>query len=179
MPPGTSSPHSNLSPPTRRTPLLQHSISNQSARSGHFYHRPSCQQEECEHGLLSPHASRPTSSDSNKPPHTSSNEGNTQESDYTPTHLGLGPQHTESGSGGVFGGRHAGETDLRHGILGDALADGVFGSGAGGQLDGANDGKGGREDGGGEGDEGPMSTTQWLARRHGVKRRRVMYVLQP
>ena len=79
----------------------------------------------------------------------------------------------------MFGGRHAGETDLRHGILGDALADGVFGSGAGGQLDGANDGKGGREDGGGEDDEAPMSTTQWLARRHGVKRRRVMYVLQP
>lgn len=79
----------------------------------------------------------------------------------------------------MFGGRHAGETDLQHGVLGDALADGVFGSGAGGQLDGAKDGKGGRGDGGGEGDGGPMSTTQWLARRHGVKGRRIMYVVFP
>lgn len=179
MPSRTSSSHSNLSPPTQRTPLLQHSISNQSARSGHAYHRPSCQQEECEHGLLSPHASRPTSSDSNKPPQSSSNAGNARENNYTPTHLSYEPQHTESGNGGVFGGRHAGETDLRHGILGDALADGVFGSRAGGQLDGANDGKGGRGDGSGEGDGGPMSTTQWLARRHGVKGRRVMYGLFP
>lgn len=77
----------------------------------------------------------------------------------------------------MFGGRHAGETDLRHGILGDALADGVFGSGAGGQLEGANDGKGGRGNGDGEGDGGPISTTQWLARRHGVKGRRIMYVV--
>lgn len=176
MPSRTSSSHSNLSLPTQHTPLLQHSITSQSARSGHSYHRPSCQQEECEHGLLSPHASRPTSSDSNKPPRTSSNNGNPPESNYTPTHLGYEPQHSESGNGGVFGGRHAGETDLRHGILGDALADGVLGSGTGGQLDGAKDGKGGRGDGGGEGDGGAMSTTQWLARRHGVKGRRVMYL---
>lgn len=175
----TSSSHSNLSPPTQRAPLLQHSITNQSTRSAHSYHRPTCQQEDCEHGLLSPHASRPTSSDSYKPPQTSSNDGNAQESDHVPTHLHNEPQHTESGNGGVFGGRHAGETDLRHGILGDALADGVFGSGTGGQLDEANDGKGGRGGGGGEGDEGPMSTTQWLARRHGVKGRRIMYVILP
>lgn len=175
MPTRTSSSHSTLSPLTQRTPLLQHSISNQSARSGRSYHRPSCQQEECEHGLLSPHASRPTSSDSNKPTQTSFNGDNAQESTYTPTHLGYEPQHTESGNGSAFGGRHSGETDIRHGILGDALADGVFGSGEGGQLDGASDGKSGR----GEGDEGPMSTTQWLARRHGVKGRRIMYVLFP
>ena len=68
---------------------------------------------------------------------------------------------------------------MRHGILGDAFADGVFGSGAGNQLNGANDGKDGRGGGGGDGDGGPMSTTQWLARRHGVKGRRVMYVLSP
>ncbi len=77
----------------------------------------------------------------------------------------------------MFGGRHAGGTDLRHGILGDALVDGVLGSGAGGQLDGSNDGKGGREDEGGQGGQESMSTTQWLARRHGVKGRRIMYVL--
>ena len=172
MPSPTSS-HSTLSPPTHQSLSLQHSISNQSTRAGHSYHRPSCQQEECEHGVLSPHASRPTSSDSNKPRHAFSNLGNAQESNNSPTHLGHGTQHPESGNRGVFGGRHAGETDLRHGILGDALADGVLGSGAGGQLDGTNDGKDGRGDG------GTMSTTQWLARRHGVKGRRVMYVLYP
>ena len=79
----------------------------------------------------------------------------------------------------MFGGRHAGETDLRHEILGDAFADGVLGSGIGGQLDGTNDGKGGRGDGSGEGDGEPMSTTQWLARRHGVKGQRIMYDVLP
>ena len=76
----------------------------------------------------------------------------------------------------MFRGRHAGETDLRHGILGDALADGVLGSGDGGQMDEGNNGKDGRRDEGGKGD-GTINTTQWLARRHGVKRRRVMYVI--
>ena len=79
----------------------------------------------------------------------------------------------------MFGGRHAGEADLTHGILGDALADGVLGSGAGDRLGGANDGKGGRGEGGEEGNAGNTSTTQWLARRHGVKGRRVMYVPYP
>ena len=176
MPSRTSSSHSSLSPPTQLTPLLEHSISHQSARSGHTYHRPSCQQEECEHGLLSPHVSRPTSSDSNKPPRTSSNDSTAQEINYTPTHLGYEPQHTESGNGGEFGGRHAGETDLRHGILGDALADGVLGSGMAGQLDESNDGKIGRGGEGRDGEDEPISTTQWLARKHRVRGRRVMYV---
>ena len=173
-----TSSHSTLSPLTQRIPPLQHSISNQSARTSHSYHRPSCQQEECEHGLLSPHASRPTSSDSDRPQHTSSNDGRAQDSDYFPTHMGYEPQHADSGNGGVFGGRHAGETDLRHTILGDALADGVLGSGTGGQLDGVNNGKDGRGNEGeeGDGDGGTISTTQWLARRHGVKGRRRMYV---
>lgn len=169
----TSSSHSNVSPSTERTQLRQGSFTNQSFRS------PSCQQEECEHGELSPHASRPTSSNSNRPPQTFSNDGNAHESNYTATHLHYEPQHTESGNGGAFGGRHAGDTDLRHEILGDAFADGVFGSGIGGQLDGANDGKGGRGGGSGEGDGEPISTTQWLARTHGVKGRRIMYDLLP
>ena len=173
-----TSSQSTLSPPTHRTASLQPSISNQSAKTGHSYHRPSCQQEECEHGLLSPHANHPTSSDSSWPWHTSSNQGDEQESDYTPTHLDYESRHAESGNGGVFGGRHAGETDLRHGILGDALADGVLGSGTGGQLQGAYKGNGVSGDGGvdGDGDEGTVSTTQWLARRHHVRRRRIMYV---
>ena len=173
MPSRTSS-QSSLSAPTHRTAPLQLSISNQSAKTGHSYHRPSCQQEECEHGLLSPHASRPTSSDSNRPRHA---EDNTQDNDNTLPHLSYESRHAESGNGGAFGGRHAGETDLRHGILGDALADGVFGSGTGGQLHGANGGKDGRRDGGEDGDGGTISTTQWLARRHDVRRRRIMYVL--
>ena len=169
MPSRTSS-QSTISPPTHRTAPLQPSVSNQSAKTSHSYHRPSCQQEECEHGLLSPHASRPTSSDSNRPRLAALNQGNVQETDYVSSQLSFEPRHTESGNGGVFGGRHAGETDLRHGILGDALADGVFGSGTGGGLRGAND----RKDGD---DGGTISTTQWLARKHGVKRRRIMYVL--
>ena len=76
----------------------------------------------------------------------------------------------------MFGGRHAGETDLRHGILGDALADGLLGSGAGGPLEGAKDGEGRRGDGGEDGNGEPISTTQWLARKHGVRGRRLMYV---
>ena len=43
-------------------------------------------------------------------------------------------------------------------------------------MDEANYGKDGRRDEGGKGD-GTISTTQWLARRHGVKGRRVMYVV--
>ena len=178
MPSRTSS-QSTIPAPTHRTAPLQPSISNQSAKTGHSYHRPSCQQEECEHGLLSPHASRPTSSDSNRPWHAASNQDNAQESGNTPSHLSYEPRHAESGNGGVFGGRHAGETDLRHGILGDALADGVFGSGTGSQLHGANDGKGGRGDRGEDENGGTISTTQWLARRHGVRGRRIMYVLHP
>lgn len=54
--------------------------------------------------------------------------------------------------------------------------DGVLGSGTGGQSDGTKDGEGGRGGGsGGEGDGDPISTTQWLARRHGVQGRRIMY----
>lgn len=168
-----TSSHSNHTPPTRRASTLQQSISSQSAINGHSYHRPSCQQEECEHGLLSPHASRPTSADSNKARHT----GNAPDSTFASDHLDHVPHHTASDNGGVFGGRHDGDTDLRHAILGDAVADGVLGSGTGDELDGAKDGKGGR--GGDGGDRGTISTTQWLARKHGVKGRRIMYIPFP
>lgn len=77
----------------------------------------------------------------------------------------------------MFGGRYAGEENLRHGILGDAVADGVLG------------GEPGDEPPDGDGEDGEearkkwkravkgMSTTQWLARKHGVTGRRKMYVL--
>ena len=58
------------------------------------------------------------------------------------------------GQGGAF----PGSADLSHNILGDALADGILGDG--------------EQDGNGKGG----STTSWLARRHGVVHRRLMYV---
>ena len=109
----------------------------------------------------------------------SSYDSSVRERINTPTHLSDENPYTESANGGVFGGKHAGETDLRHGILGDALVDGVFGSGAGGQMDGTKDGKGGSGDGDEEGGGASLSTTQWLARRHDVKGKRVMYSLPP
>lgn len=169
--------HDTLSLPSERSPGLHHSISGLSNRSQSrlSYHRPSCQQEECEHGLYSPHASRPNSSSSVRYSNTN------DPSEYTPTHLSYVPQpsegieNTESGNGGAFGGRKAGETDLGHGLLGDAVTDGILG--AGGEEDGEEDGGGGKGvrakwKGAVQG----MSTTQWLARRHGIRGRRLMYV---
>ena len=159
-----------LSPLSQRGPPLQHSTSALSTNSQnhHSYHRPSCQEEECEHGLFSPHASPPSSSSSVRQPNT------THLSQYTPTHLGYAPEpseaieHTESGNGGAFGGRKAGETDFQHGLLGDAVADGLLGAGGGGDGDGPRAKFKGAAQG--------VSTTQWLARRHGIGRSRTMYV---
>lgn len=172
----TSANHDALSPPTQRTPLLHHASSNHSQRNS--YHRPSCQQADCEHGALSPHASRPTSSSSTRPPaprHDSNG--------YTAIHMGseYQPQpsdahHHDSNS---FGGKYGGKSDLTHGILGDALADGILGDGTGGHLDGEGDGA---NEGGGsakprwKGSVAGISTTQYLARTHDVKGRRIMYV---
>lgn len=177
-----SSHHDTLSPPTQRTPLLHHSSSTHSQRNA--YHRPTCQQEDCEHGALSPHASRPNSSSSTRPS-ALKNDSN----GYTATHMGSDYQsqasdvhHHDSNS---FGGKYGGQSDLRHGILGDAFADGVLGDGTGDNI--AREGNG-ANDGGGEGDGSAkarwkgavagMSTTQYLARTHGVKGRRTMYVFR-
>ncbi len=82
---------------------------------------------------------------------------------------------TQNVSAGDYGGRYAGQRDLQHGILGDAVAEGLLGDGTGG--DGAAD------EGEGNGERGKlraavksMSTTQWLAKRHGFKGRRIMYL---
>ena len=63
--------------------------------------------------------------------------------------------------GGKFDSRGG---DIVHNLLGDAVADGLIGETAG---------RGDPDD-----DSGikRMSTTEWLARRHGIKRRRTMYV---
>ena len=123
--------------------------------SSHAYHIPSCQtdpNEECEHGVLSPHATRRGSASS-----------------FAPLFDGLNPNghggHEVEYEPAGHGGRVIGERDLTHGILGDAVADGVLGDGTGGQ--GPPDGKGGQSG---------MSTTQWLARGHGVRGRRTMYL---
>ena len=165
----------NLSPPTQRTPLLQHSTSNTS-QTRLAYHRPSCQQDECEHGNLSPHASRPTSSSSNRPapPHSNSN-------GYTPTHLGYHPQASEAHHLSIdsYGGKNAADSDLRHGLLGDAVADGVLGDipheDAEGQTDGTTS-PGGNARLKWKGAVVGMSTTQYLARKHGIKRPRLMFL---
>ena len=169
--------HDTLSLPSQQSPGLHHSTSALSAQSQSrlSYHRPPCQQEECEHGLFSPHASRPNSSSSVR------HENAINQPQYTPTHLNYIPEpsegieHTESGNGGTFGGRKAGQTDLGHELLGDAFTDGILG--AGNQGDGV-------EDEGGDGTikakwKGTVqgvSTTQWLARRHGIRGRRIMFV---
>ena len=162
----TSSRSQNNDNLSARTPLLRHTDSN------HSYHRPSCQQEDCEHGTLSPHASRPNSSSSVNP-----SQANSNHDAYTSMHMP--PNHqandTQNLSAGDYGGRYAGQRDLQHGILGDAVADGLLGDGTGG--DGAAD------EGDGDGERGKlraavkgMSTTQWLAKRHGFKGRRIMYL---
>ena len=145
-----------------RTPLLHH------VNSHHSYHRPCCQQEECEHGALSPHASRPNSSSSTNPSHLNS----ILKSNSGDAHQLSADSH---------GGRYPGGQDLQHGILGDAVADGLLGHISGGQEMGDE----GERDGDveGDGERGKlyaavrgMSTTQWLAERHGVKGRRSMYL---
>ena len=76
---------------------------------------------------------------------------------------------------GDHGGRYAGQRDLQHSLLGDAGAEGLLGDGTGG--DGAAD------EGDGSGERGKLrgavegtSTTQWLAKRYGVRGRRIMYL---
>lgn len=158
------------SPPTERTPLR--ATSSTHSRS---YHRPSCQSasshEPCEHGALSPHASRPTSQASHRPnaqtddvPTTNGHSHNDGISSLAPTGNGArGTGYTPPG----YGGRYGREQDARHGLLGDAVADGMLGSGDGDDI---------REGAGQAGKNGALSTTQYLARRHGVKGRRSMYL---
>ena len=156
-------------------PSHRGSHDNNNSQSRLSYHRPSCLQDECEHGLVSPHASRPTSSSSTRPSHTHALTGD------VPTYSGSTPQsdkgvrQNDSGHGGSFGGRHAGETSLGRGLLGDAFVDGVLGDGIpdGLKQDPDQDREAGRS---WTGAAAGTSTTQWLAKQHGVKGRRTMYV---
>ena len=79
-----------------------------------------------------------------------------------------------------YRGKYGGAQDLRLGILGDAVADGILRVGTGGDLGGQGYGADGEEDGDGKkklrGVITGVSTTQWLARKHGLKGRRTMYL---
>ena len=137
------------------------------------YSTHNCSQAEgepCEHGSFSPRV-RPTS-----PTSTSSLLDEDSNSDH-----GFGGRYARGQSivGGV------------NGVLGDAVGDTVFGDGnifsAPSGYDGAEDGKRARWsdswsrwwEGGGDDKSGgkkTMSTTRWLATKHGVRNKRSMYV---
>ncbi|CAF9933722.1 MAG: hypothetical protein HETSPECPRED_008973 [Heterodermia speciosa] len=63
-----------------------------------------------------------------------------------------------------YGGKLDSHGDVIHSVLGDAVADGLIG----GNVE--------REDHGENGETNKMSTTDWLARRHGITGRRSMYI---
>ena len=82
---------------------------------------------------------------------------------------------TQNLSAGDYGGRYPVQRDLPHSLLGDAGAEGLLGDGTGGD-DAADDGDGNGERGKLRAAMKGTSTTQWLAKRHGVKGRRIMYL---
>lgn len=69
-----------------------------------------------------------------------------------------GSIHSDRSFGGAFPGTpdstEGDAPDAAHALLGDAVADGLMNSGNGNK----------------------MSTTRWLAERHGIKNKRIMYV---
>jgi hypothetical protein len=129
---------------SRASTLVKATATSARERVVNSYHRlcghSSCNESgngECEHGILSPRASsvHHTWEDS-----------------------------TERGSGSFGGKFNSRGGDLMHGILGDAVTDGLLG-GRRGQA-GDNDEQGTKH----------TSTTEWLATKHDVKGRRRMYV---
>ena len=64
-----------------------------------------------------------------------------------------------------YGGKLDSRGDIIHSVLGDAVTDGLIGESLGSAEHGEN------------GEPSKMSTTDWLARRHGITRRRTMYVI--
>ena len=74
---------------------------------------------------------------------------------------------TATGSGSYGGKFDSQGGDMMHSILGDAVADGLIGE------------RTGRADHDEDGGINKMSTTEWLARKHGINRKRTMYVAIP
>ena len=64
-----------------------------------------------------------------------------------------------------YGGKLDSRGDIIHSVLGDAVTDGLIGDNLR------------REDHDENGETNKMSTTDWLARKHGITRRRTMYVV--
>jgi len=97
-------------------------------------HHTHCGEENCSHGNISP-----------RPRYVRGYGSFATQSEFS--HDGFGGRYPEGvGQSG----------DNAHGVLGDAVTDGLMGARNGNK----------------------MSTTQWLARRHGVKNSRIMYVGQ-
>lgn len=201
-----------LSPANERTPLTQQ---QRRGSSSHYNHdRPSCHRttsptSDCEHGGTSPHAD----TDDGDIPQQHQRDGNSDSSSSKArversTSRSAKSGGTIHGNGGGYtpsnyGGKLPGKQDWRHGILGDAIVEGLLGDGLGEEeMDSkkagrrrrrngnGGDGANGEEDGdvaeegdeegdddGKDGDKNKnLSTTQNLARNHGVKGRRKMYL---
>ena len=104
-----------------------------------------CGDENCDHGTFSPKAAT-----------WGSGRASPDDRSSIRSREGFGGRWLGGLGDGVGGNR-----DNVHGLLGDAIADGVFGGG-----------RRGRDDA----DGGKKSTTQWLARRHGIRGSRRMYL---
>lgn len=128
--------------------------------------------------MLSPHASRPNSSSSRSSERVRGDRNTGMQPNTS------GAETTRAGSGSGYGGTYAGERNLTHRVFGDTFADAVLGDGAGDEIrdqEGADPNEQRLMNGGSpphddSNQKGPMSTTQWLARRHDVKGRRLMYL---
>lgn len=119
--------------PNARTALL-----NEANKYNISTHHTHCGEDNCSHGNFSP-----------RPRYVRGYGSFATQSEFSQD--GYGGRYPEGLGNGV------GQSgDNAHGVLGDAVTDGLMG---------ARDGN-------------KMSTTQWLARRHGVKNSRIMYVGQ-
>ena len=108
-----------------------HTLPSHRSRPPHSYNRPSCQQETCEHGLLSPHISRansyfsiPTSGSRNPSGHKSSHLSHE-------VRIRDEEEQHNSSSKGAFDEGEAGGTYPGHDLLRNVVAEGPLGAGAG------------------------------------------------
>ena len=158
-------------PPTERTPLVQtHSASS---ISRHYdeptCYRPSSPDATCDHGTISPHAvSAPTSPPTSPPLRPTDIRSRSHPSPFSTRPPQQNPHSLPQGGASPSG------SNLPHKIFGDALAEGVLGNGTS-AIEGpshsspfspTSPSKPGTQ----------LSTTQYLAQRHGIKNRRKMYL---
>ena len=149
------------SPADERTPLIPNPSSTSLPLER--WYSPTCHESshthhECDHGTTSTHAISATSSRPTSPP------------------LGPSHAHRDSHSSRSFG--HGGpspkrSSNISHKMLGDAVAEGVLGDGVSSSHQERTNGIRESED---IFKTPALSTTQYLAQRHGVKGRRKMYL---